>query len=126
MRCPRVVLGHPGSHHMQLLRSPRGMPSFHPRRQGIPWRHAPGDLPRYPPGITQGIPQGLGFRRVWGSPGISARGVIHKSSTDETKILNMCYLIPSSLVFLVWSLATPGAMGGLVFQGAPQGIPWGL
>jgi len=26
----------------------------------------------------------------------------------------------------VWSLATPGAMGGLVFQGAPQGIPWGL
>ena len=32
----------------------------------------------------------------------------------------MCYLIPSPLVFLVWSLATPGAMGGLIFQGIPQ------
>ena len=47
-------------------------------------------------------------------------------SNPAIMIFSMCYLILSPLVFLVWSRATPGAMGGLIFQGVPKGVPWGL
>ena len=77
----------------------------------------------------RGIPRVQDSPRRWEAQKIAHNVVLStaRALCKPPKGLCLCAILSRRLyVVLVWSLATPGAMGDLVTQGVPQGIPWGM
>jgi hypothetical protein len=107
VRCPCVVPGEswrdgrPG-HSWGPPGDPLGNVRFMGYHQGYPTRDSLEACPRGSPTISTrdhpGDPPGSRIPQGLGIPMDICQGVIHQSSTDETKILTMCYVIPSVYV----------------------------